>query len=484
MCTILPNPALLWATFILIVIAFPVYLHVTTGVLTRPKGLPWSSHFSSVWGELRTNTAQIALSFVFLPYQAYLMCDAIARTLYRQLISHRKLLEWVSAAEAERSVRYDVGSFLSWMLPVEILALAALALCVAFKPAALPLMGVLAAIWVLSPFIAVWASKPRPLARQALNAEETAFACLLARRTWRFFETFVCTEDNWLPPDNFQEDPTPVIAHRTSPTNIGLLLLATASAHELGYVSTLEVVERHELTFATLAKLGRMRGHFFNWYDTKTLEALMPQYISTVDSGNLAGHLIAVKQGAIELPDDKLFGAHVIQGLIDTVDALASEATGLGTFRQRTEVVTVRELHDEIGACRELLNHDPGDDLSAWFALIDSLARRTSEIDDIVNSLAHEHGETNFKELRWWVGAFKRQVDNLERDAESLTAWGRLLPGLKQAIGASEEWAAIVKLLQEVPAPPTRRNSATRRWSSFPRSRNTTHRNSRSFRSN
>jgi len=450
-CTLFPGPAVLWATFILIVIAFPVYLHVTTGLLTHPKGIPWSSHFYSVWGELRTNTAQIALSFVFLPYQAYLMTDAIVRTLYRQLISRKKLLEWVSAAEAERSVRSDVASFISWMFPAELLALAAVGLTIAFKPWALSFMGVLAAIWILSPFIAVWASKPRPLLRQVLNADERQFARMVARRTWRFFETFVGPEDNWLPPDNFQEDPAPVIAHRTSPTNIGLLLLATSSARELGYVSTLELVERQELTFFTLSKLGRMQGHFFNWYDTKTLEPLLPQYVSTVDSGNLAGHLVAIKQYSVELPDEKLFGPHVIHGLTDTIDALSNEATSLGSFRQRTEVVTVRQLRDEIGACSELLNHYPANDLAAWCALIDSLARRTSEIEDIVNALAFEHGEINFKELRWWVGALKHQVTCLQRDTESLTTWGRLLPELKQAIGANEEWSAITKLLQVVP---------------------------------
>jgi cyclic beta-1,2-glucan synthetase len=451
-CTIFPGSALLWAAFILIVIAFPVYLHVTTGLLTHPKGIPWSSHFTSVLGELRTNTAQIALSFVFLPYQAYLMTDAIVRTLYRQLVSRKKLLEWVSAAEAERSVRYDLASFISWMWPAEILALIAVGLSIWLKPSALPFMGVLAAIWILSPFVAVWASKPRQLMRPVLDADETQFARLIARRTWRFFETFVGTEDNWLPPDNFQEDPAPVIAHRTSPTNIGLLLLANASAHELGYVSTLELVERQELTFTTMSKLGRMHGHFFNWYDTRTLEPLLPQYISTVDSGNLAGHLIAVKQGAVELPDEQLLGPHVILGLTDTIDALAFAATSLGSLRQRTDAVTVRQLRDEIDACQELLNHDPADDLAAWFALIDSLARRTPEIDDIVNALAHEHGEANFKELRWWVGAFKQQVNSLQRDIESLTTWGRLLPELKQAVGASEEWTAIIKLLQQVPS--------------------------------
>ena len=451
-CTIFSGSALFWSLFVLIAIAFPVYLNVTTGLLTHPRGIPWSSHLSSIWAAFRTNTAQIALSFVFIPYQAYLMADAIVRTLYRRLISHKKLLEWVSAAEAERSARYDLNSFLWLMLPAEILALVTLGLTVVLKPSALPLMAVLAAIWIASPLIALWASKPRPQIRAVLSSEDVRFARLIARRTWRFFETFVGPEDNWLPPDNFQEDPAPVIAHRTSPTNIGLLLLATSSAHELGYVSTLELVERQELTLASMAKVGRLHGHFFNWYDTKTLEPLLPQYISTVDSGNLAGHLIAVKQEAIELPDNKLFGPQVLNGLTDTVAALAFEAANLGSFRQRTEVVTVRQLLDEIGACSGLLENDPGEDLSAWFVLLDALTRRGSEIDDIVNALAHEHGEINFKEIRWWVSALNHQVSGHRRDAESLTTWGRLIPQLKQTIDESDDWTRVLRLLEEVPA--------------------------------
>ena len=451
-CTIFPGSALFWSLFVLIAIAFPVYLNVTTGLLTHPRGIPWGSHLWSMWSEFRTNTAQIALSFVFIPYQAYMMADAIVRTLYRQLISRKKSLEWVSAAEAERSVRYDLNSFLLLMLPAEILALVALGLTVGLKPAAIPLIAVLAAVWIASPLIALWASKPRPQVRAVLSAEDTRFARLIARRTWRFFETFVGIEDNWLPPDNFQEDPAPVTAHRTSPTNIGLLLLATSSAHELGYVSTLEVVERQELTFASMAKLGRLHGHFFNWYDTKTLEPLLPQYISTVDSGNLAGHLIAVKQTVVELPDNKLFGPQVLDGLNDTVDALFFEMASLGDFRQRTEVVTVRQLRDEINACRGLLKGDPAEDLAAWFVLLDSLTRRTSEIEDIVNALAHEHGEINFKEVRWWVGALRQQVSCHRRDAEALVTWGRLIPELKQSIGDSEDWARVLHLLEDVPA--------------------------------
>src|SRR5689334_22159574 len=360
-CALFPGSAWLWSLFVLLVIAFPVYLHVTTGLAMHPRGIPWTSHFWSRWGDFRTNTAQIALSFVFLPHQAWLMCDAIVRALYRQLISRKKLLEWVSAAEAERSLRNDLQSFVRFMLPALILTIGALGLTLSFKPRALPEMSALFVIWILSPLIAYLVSKPRPLEGKTLNEEDRPFARLIARRTWRFFETFVGAEDNWLPPDNYQEDPTPVVAHRTSPTNMGLLLLGNHAARDLGYLGALELVERQELTFATLAKLNRLHGHFFNWYDTKTLEPLLPQYISTVDSGNLAGHAIAVKQACVEFPESRVFDARVIEGLTDTINAIDADASALGSFRQRTDVVTVRQLQDEIVACRSLLQVDPGD---------------------------------------------------------------------------------------------------------------------------
>jgi len=452
-CVLFPGSPPLWSLFVFLVIAFPVYLHVTTGLLIHPRGIPWTSHFWSVWGDFRTNTAQIALSFVFLPHQAWLMSDAIVRALYRQLISRRKLLEWVSAAEAERSVRNDPGSFVRFMFPALVLTLAALALTIFFKPAGLPVIGPLAVIWLLSPVIAYLVSKPRPAERKQLTGEDRSLARLLARRTWRFFEAFVGPEDNWLPPDNFQEDPSSVVAHRTSPTNMGLLLLATSAARDLGYVGALEFVERAELTFATMSKLGRLHGHFFNWYDTKTLESLLPQYISTVDSGNLAGHLIAVKQACVEFPENRLFDDGAIEGLTDTIDAVATEAANLGSFRQRTEVVTVRQLQDEIAACRQLLKVGPGENLSLWIVLFDSLTRRVSEIDDIVNALAHEHGENTFKELRWWVGALQHQVSCSIRDVEALTSWGRLLPLVETEIGETDkDWQPILKLLQTVPS--------------------------------
>ena len=198
------------------------------------------------------------------------------------------------------------------------------------RPAALMDASPFLIAWVASPFIAYWVSRRAVGPKRELAGDELRLARLVARRTWRFFESFVGPEENWLPPDNFQEDPAPVVAHRTSPTNIGLLLLSTVAAHDLGYVGALELTEREELTFATLAKLQKFHGHFFNWYDTRTLEPLNPQYISTVDSGNLAGHLIALKQFCIELQDTQVFGERTMRGLADTIELISEEAGKAG----------------------------------------------------------------------------------------------------------------------------------------------------------
>ena len=157
-------------------------------------------------------------------------------------------------------------------------------------------------LWALSPLVARWASKPPPAAGHLRLPRHDALALrLVARRTWRFFETFVTAADNMLPPDNFQEDPEPVVAHRTSPTNMGLYLLSIIAARDFGWMGTLEALERLEATFATMAKLERFRGHFYNWYDTSDLRALEPKYVSSVDSGNLAGHLIVLGQACREI---------------------------------------------------------------------------------------------------------------------------------------------------------------------------------------
>jgi cyclic beta-1,2-glucan synthetase len=414
--TLLPGSPLLWSLFVLLALAFPVYAHLTTSMLLHPRGIPWTSHFWSVWGDARTNTAQVALTLSFLAHQAYLMCDAVARTLYRKLISKRRLLEWTTAAQAEAGSAPTLAAAFRFMWPVGLIMIAVVALVFALRPGALFAAAPFLLLWAASPFVAYWVSRRTEVEREELAAADEQEARLIARRTWRFFETFVTQEDQWLPPDNFQEDPRPVVAHRTSPTNTGLLLISTVAAHDFGYAGTLELVERLELTFDAIDKMPKFRGHLFNWHDTRTLEPLGPQYVSTVDSGNLAGHLLALKQACVDLSEHPLFGAHTLAGLGDTIAMLRLEVERVGASRKRTEVVTINHLRDEITACEGIVAGEPPESLSGWESLLNTLHRHASTADDMLAALAQEHGSGDFTEAVFWAGALLRQLKEFARD--------------------------------------------------------------------
>ncbi|HWO01644.1 MAG TPA: carbohydrate-binding protein, partial [Blastocatellia bacterium] len=324
--TVLPGSPSLWTIAVLAILAFPIYAHVTNALMLHPRGIPWTSHFWNVWGDARTNTAQAGLSLILLAHQAYLQVHAIALTFFRKHISKKKLLEWMTAEQTEKGSAHDLRAFWQLMWPSEVLVLATALAVAMVRPEALLLATAFLIVWAIAPLVANWVSRELDGREELLLPEDKTLARLIARRTWRFFETFVGEADHWLAPDNFQEDPRPVLAHRTSPTDIGLLLLSTAAAHDFGYLSTLELAERFELTIATMEKLDRYNGHFLNWYDTTTLNPLTPQYVSTVDSGNLAGHLLALKQVCVQIPEQPLVDARVIEGLIDTISLMRFEA--------------------------------------------------------------------------------------------------------------------------------------------------------------
>ncbi|MFS8085179.1 MAG: hypothetical protein ACMG6H_06080, partial [Acidobacteriota bacterium] len=453
--TILPGSAWAWTVFVLVTLAFPVYAHVTAGLLIHPRGVPWTSHFWSVWGDLRTNTAQLALAITFLPHQAWLMTDAIARTAYRKLISHRHLLEWVTAAGAEKSSPHDQQAFLGLMWPAQAIALAALILVGFAKTSSLLLAIPFVALWGLSPLIAFYVSRRRPEEVVEFASKDIRAGRIVARRTWRFFETFVGDEDHWLPPDNMQEDP-PVVAHRTSPTNIGLLLLSTLSAYDFGYVGLIELLERLEFTFGSLQKLQKFRGHYLNWHDTRTLLPMWPQYVSVVDSGNLAGHLIALKQACIELPDDLLFDARVHAGLNDTLGAIIQETSQLAAVRQRTEAITIKQLGGEIQLCSALIARKLPETLGEWAMFLEAINEPATNIDDMVAALALEHGGEEFAELRWWTSSLLHAVRNYRRDLGLLAPWIAISSAKLSLSDINAEpvlqWKSISAQLEGVPS--------------------------------
>ena len=197
---------------------------------------------------------------------------------------------------------------------------------------------------------------PRPLSRGGsagrllrraarLTAGQTIFLRKLSRKTWRYFETFVRPEDHWLPPDNYQEHPVARLGHRTSPTNMGLALLANLSAFDFGYISAGQFIERTANALHTMETLERHRGHFYNWYDTQSLKPLLPMYISTVDSGNLVGHLLTLRSGLLAAPDQKILGARLFEGLNDTLSVLVDAA------READPVQLTRLQKDLESAC-------------------------------------------------------------------------------------------------------------------------------------
>ena len=185
----------MWSLFVLLALAFPVYAHVTTSLLLHPRGIPWTSHFWSVWGDTRASTAQVALTLSLLAHQAYLMCDAVARTLYRKLVSKRHLLEWTTAAQAEAGSAPTLAAAFRFMWPVWLILTAAGTLVFALRPGALPAAAPFLLLWAASPFVAYWVSRRSKVEREELSPADEQQARLIARRTWRFFETFVTQED-------------------------------------------------------------------------------------------------------------------------------------------------------------------------------------------------------------------------------------------------------------------------------------------------
>ncbi len=326
----LPLPvAVAWTLAVLGLLALPRLFSLPFAILPGRAGITSRSHLAALWTDTRLALAQIALTVVFLADTAWQMLDAMARTFYRLRSSRRHLLQWTTAAQTARTARTGWLAQYAHMAGGVALGLVAGCLAVVVNPAIWPLAAIFALLWTAAPAIAHWISQPYALVATApLGTVEVQSLRLIARRTWQYFETFVTAQENDLPPDNFQEIPTPAIAHRTSPTNIGLYLLSTVTAHDMGWIGLDDALARLERTLATMARMGRFRGHFYNWYDTRDLRILDPAYVSSVDSGNLAGHLIAVSQSCRHWAGFRTGNAARLAGVRDTFlmvsDAVAS----------------------------------------------------------------------------------------------------------------------------------------------------------------
>ncbi len=325
---LVPELGGLGSLLVLAIITLPGLLATLVNVLRRPADLPWSMHLRGAAGSGGRQLGQIFLTLAFLPYDAFISLDAIGRTLLRLLVTHKRLLEWQTSHDSAGAARADLTGFFATMWIAPVVALLGGGLLVWLQRTPTPLAWPMLGLWFVAPGIAWWISQPIESAAPDLTAEQVTFLRRAARRTWHFFETFVTARENWLPPDNFQEVPAPTIASRTSPTNMGLALLANLAARDFGFLSAGGLIRRTQDTLAAMQRLGRHRGHFYNWYDTRTLQPLLPLYVSSVDSGNLAGHLLTLAAGLREQADEGICPPQIFTGLRDTVGILRDLVPG------------------------------------------------------------------------------------------------------------------------------------------------------------
>jgi cyclic beta-1,2-glucan synthetase len=446
-----PASPWVWTRFLLLTFAIPSLLPFLIGLNPRLGGISKRAHMRALFQDLSLGLAQIAMTLTFLAYQAWLMSDAIIRTLVRLFVTRKNLLEWTTAAQAKYAVDLNLLNIYKRMAGGVSLA-AAVAILLSFGrhqglDASLPFLFA----WAAAPAVARWiSSPPKRMESPPLSASEERVLRLTSRRTWRFFDEFVTPEDHWLPPDNFQEDPKPVVAHRTSPTNIGLYLLSTLAANDLGWIGITETVERLEKTLTTLSRMELFRGHFYNWYDTSSLRPLDPKYISSVDSGNLAGHLLALGNGCRELLDKPFRRKQVQVGLEDCVQLLREPLADIAETR-RTNIVTRRQLSnaiDTLSAALELLPENA----AGLATRLSELRAQTHTMADIAQTFTQERGQVPQCELAYWADAARRCIDSHLRDAQILSPWTRLEPREIASIArGSNNWLALEPILQQVP---------------------------------
>jgi cellobiose phosphorylase len=424
--TILSSPWF-WTVAVIGIILIPTLITSVVSIFQKPKETILIQHIRATRQTIFRQLHQVAFTLMSLPYEAYFNLDAVLRTCWRLFISKKGLLEWNSQSSNEHHSKCKLlESFRTiWISPV-IATLSATYLII-FFPASLALAWPIIGLWFAFPAITWWISQPLVPHKAKLTEKQHWFLRKLTRKTWFFFETFVGPDDNWLPPDNYQEHPVSVIAHRTSPTNMGLSLLASLSAYDFGYIFTDQLLNRISNAFETMNLMERYQGHFYNWYNTQTLEPLSPLYVSSVDSGNLAGHLLTLQQGLLSLPDEPALGPRLFEGIMDTLQVLIEQTGKLAT----TEIAQFRKYLDAI------LIKQP-DTLTYLQKCIEKLTKASAEI---VTSLPSNTDE----QQRVWALNLSQQIQAAFDEVNHLFPW-LLHPNIKDLLSVYPELNTIQTL--------------------------------------
>jgi cyclic beta-1,2-glucan synthetase len=416
----LPGSPLIWTLLVLLPAALPIAVQtvqdgqhnlgrLTLKQILKPAQLPLTR-----W----------ALAVLFLPYEALLMLDAISTTLGRLLIAHKRFLQWTTAAHTSRAESTNPQAELWREMTVSLVFTVLLGLSVAiFKPTAFWVAAPLLAAWLIAPQVAIIISRPVTHTRTSLTEPQRRQVLRLARRTWAFFEKFAGPDDHWLSPDHFQESPRGNVAHYTTPTNIGLFLVSTLSAYDLGYMGLSELALRLRLTFESMDKLEHYRGHLLNWYDSQSMTALAPRYVSTVDSGNLAASLITLKQGCLAMPDAPLLEARQWQGLLVLLDILSEALQSLEKNNPEADTesfeVELTSIYERVSAAQN--QPEVWTMTLAWLSGQgwERVSRRLMELLESHPNLQRE----SLTELQRYLDLIHHQPQDMQRSLNLFAPW-------------------------------------------------------------
>jgi cellobiose phosphorylase len=403
------SASIFWTLAVLGIVLIPPLLAVLLDLVRKPDDMLPGQHLAAVAHAAGQRLIQTAFVLMTLPHEAIYSLDAILRTLGRLLFSQRRLLEWNPSGDQEQLGRTDLAASFRSMGFAPLLAAITATTLAATNPATLMVAAPILLLWLISPLVAWWSGLPLARGEARLNAEQRRFLGRVARKTWAFFEAFVGPEDHWLPPDNYQEYRAATLAHRTSPTNMGLALLANLSANDFGYIPAGQLLERTANALETMAGLARHHGHFYNWYDTLSLQPLQPTYVSTVDSGNLTAHLLTLRPGLLALLDRPILEPRWLDGLADTL-GIVEEAAG-----------------DPVPAALVQFRKDL-DSAAARPATLASVRRALDRLVSSAQALAGTLDHDPETPVAWWAGALARQCLMVRDELAFLAPWSGLAP--------------------------------------------------------
>ncbi len=403
----LPQFALGFTALAVVTVFLPGLLAFFPELIAKQAELPVPQHLRGVGATLLRNLGQSFFSLAFLPYEALMNVDATLRTFGRLLFTSRNLLEWQPASGMGKSRGAGLNSVWAHMGASTAVAIVIALALISQPPAIWALALPFLVLWACAPLVAWWISAPLEAGVPALDGAQKASLRLIARATWRYFEKFITANENWLPPDNFQEHPEPVIASRTSTTNIGMGLISTLAAWDYGYLSLRQLSERIGLTLETMGRLQRYNGHFYNWYNTRTLEPLLPLYISTVDNGNLAGLLFTLREGLLEAAAKPFPTRAALPGLRDTLGCWLQAAQNLKSGEAEKGISKLRAMESKLS--------QPQGSLKETFNIFADLLKDFADVPEINSGAASEYNS--------WRQAFQQLCQEYRDEFQKAFPW-------------------------------------------------------------